>query len=201
MLDRPDLTPKAILVDGNGIMHIRRAGIACFLGVRTGIPTIGVSKKFYCFDDLTIPIIDMGIYDRVRTIQAKITSNPFPNQSFLLVDTNAIHGSSQEENENKSKFSLLDIIQNMKNDCNGIAMYLKGKHDIIGAALIGHGGNINEKKRHKCGTTKPIYISIGHSISLLQSIQICTELSFARIPEPIRNADLLGRELIRNYPC
>jgi len=34
--ESPSLTPFAILVDGNGILHQRRAGIACFLGVRTG---------------------------------------------------------------------------------------------------------------------------------------------------------------------
>jgi deoxyinosine 3'endonuclease (endonuclease V) len=42
---RPDLQP-AILVDGNGILHPRRAGLACFLGVRTGIPTIVAGKTF-----------------------------------------------------------------------------------------------------------------------------------------------------------
>ena len=40
--EKPQFTPRAILVDGNGIFHPRKAGIACFVGVRTGIPTIGI---------------------------------------------------------------------------------------------------------------------------------------------------------------
>ncbi|HUG89339.1 MAG TPA: endonuclease V, partial [Planctomycetaceae bacterium] len=37
-----------VLVDGTGILHPRRAGIAANFGVVTGIPTIGVSKKLLC---------------------------------------------------------------------------------------------------------------------------------------------------------
>jgi deoxyribonuclease V len=37
-----------LLVDGSGILHPRRAGIASQLGVAAAIPTIGVTKKLLC---------------------------------------------------------------------------------------------------------------------------------------------------------
>lgn len=57
---------SVLLVDGNGRLHPRRAGIATHLGVLEGIPTIGVGKKLICgkiqaggeFREGTAPIID-----------------------------------------------------------------------------------------------------------------------------------------------
>ena len=53
-VNAPQFTPQVILVDGNGILHVKGFGLACHLGVLVDIPTIGCSKNVfitYLYDD------------------------------------------------------------------------------------------------------------------------------------------------------
>ena len=43
-----DRLADVLLVDGSGILHPRRAGIACCLGVVADVPTVGITKKRLC---------------------------------------------------------------------------------------------------------------------------------------------------------
>lgn len=43
--DRLATRPTVLLVDGHGRLHPARCGVACFVGVNLGVPTIGVAKN------------------------------------------------------------------------------------------------------------------------------------------------------------
>lgn len=47
-LEKLTAQPDLVLCDGQGIAHPRRFGIACHLGVETGLATIGVGKSRLC---------------------------------------------------------------------------------------------------------------------------------------------------------
>ena len=49
----PEFLPQIILVDGNGILHVKGFGLACHLGVLVDIPSIGCSKTVFSVDGIT----------------------------------------------------------------------------------------------------------------------------------------------------
>ena len=113
--------PDLLLCDGQGLAHPRRFGLACHIGIVTGIASIGVAKKRLC-----------GEHDPV----------------------------AEEE---------------------GSTVSLQDKGERIGTVL-----------RSRTGI-KPIYVSIGHRISLAtaeQTVQSC--LRGYKLPEPVRWADALA---------
>lgn len=47
--------PDLVFVDGQGVAHPRRLGIAAHLGVATGVPAIGVAKTILCGTHAAVP--------------------------------------------------------------------------------------------------------------------------------------------------
>lgn len=116
-------THGTILVDGNGILHPRRFGLASYLGIKEDVQTIGVAKK------------------------------------LMLGELGPRTGDSAE------------IIQ----DC-----------EVLGKVLW-----LNEKK--------PIYVSIGHRITLDTAVKIVSESSVDGYPEALRQAHKKAKDALNRY--
>ena len=113
------ITPDLVIVDGHGLAHPRRMGIACHLGLFLDIPAIGCAKS-------------------------------------------RLYGSCEEPGEE-----------------SGCISNLTDNDEIIGAVA-----------RAKTGV-KPLYISVGHKISLENAIHWILECCRGyRLPEPSRLAHL-----------
>jgi deoxyinosine 3'endonuclease (endonuclease V) len=90
--------------------------------------------------------------------------------------------------------------------CGGVAIPLVSQDDnhhhhhpskrMMCCVLIGHGGR-SHRNHETAGTTNPIFVSVGHKVSLRYAVALVCNLSLVRIPEPIRQADLRGREMMR----
>jgi len=73
--ERLTVTPELILVDGQGIAHPRRLGLASHLGLFLNTPTIGCAKSLLCGSH-EVPGVEPGSYaevvDRGETIGAAL---------------------------------------------------------------------------------------------------------------------------------
>ncbi|XP_066188373.1 endonuclease V isoform X4 [Sylvia atricapilla] len=50
-------------------------------------------------------------------------------------------------------------------------------------------------------SSKPLYVSVGHRVSLDTAVRLVRACCRFRIPEPIRQADIRSREYLRKQPC
>ncbi|MGQ4877707.1 deoxyribonuclease V [Billgrantia sp. LNSP4103-1] len=113
--------PELVMVDGQGIAHPRRLGVASHLGLWLDLPTIGVAKSILCGRHEAVP------------------------------------------------------------EARGAWMPLMHRGETVGAAL---------RSREK---VKPIFISLGHRISLDTSLDwVIRCLGRTKLPEPTRLADRLA---------
>lgn len=118
-------TPDLLVCDGQGLAHPRRFGLACHLGVLTGLPSIGAAKTAF-----------VGAHAGPGTARGEVAD--------LIVD-----------------------------------------NQIVGAVVRTQNG------------VKPIYVSIGHRVSLSTAVRHVLHLAPRyRLPETTRAADQLCRQAL-----
>ncbi|KAI1319910.1 hypothetical protein EDD11_002585 [Mortierella claussenii] len=68
---------------------------------------------------------------------------------------------------------------------------------VYGAALSA--ATIGPGKQVEAGTQNPIFVSVGHKVSLETAVALVRRCSLYRVPEPIRQADLKSRTEIKKW--
>lgn len=201
------MSPSAILIDGNGILHEKGAGVACFVGVRTGLPTIGVAKNLYNIDGLQKNIVKDQFFrsfsnfhhDLQHIDEMKLSRIKGCKSTLLVVSTNCIHDVAQNSVASERLYITKDLEYWKKHFLDAkcaLALKLRGNSGkYLGAAVSKSDiSKLNDLLQAK----NPVYVSVGHRVSLTDAIAICSELMIYRIPEPIRQADLVGRKILRD---
>ncbi|XP_041694704.1 endonuclease V-like [Coregonus clupeaformis] len=127
---QPSLLPQVVLVDGNGLFHYREFGLACHLGVLSGLPCIGVAKN----------LLQVQGVEKSEEHQSQIASLQKGGDSFPLTTDS-------------------------------------GK--VLGRAL-----------RSSDSSTKPVYVSVGHKISLDTALRLTHSCCRYRVPDSPESPEL-----------
>ncbi|GAQ85670.1 Endonuclease V [Klebsormidium nitens] len=66
--------------------------------------------------------------------------------------------------------------------------------------IVGESGRVwGAAYRTHAGSTKPIFVSVGHLLSLDTAVKIVRACCRFRVPEPVRQADMRSRERLRQH--
>ncbi|EFJ48572.1 hypothetical protein VOLCADRAFT_60257 [Volvox carteri f. nagariensis] len=65
--------------------------------------------------------------------------------------------------------------------------------------LVGHSGAVHGVALCPGLSRKPLFISVGHRLSLPTAVEIVRRCCLHRVPEPIRQADLRSRQWLREH--
>ncbi|XP_072793198.1 endonuclease V isoform X1 [Taeniopygia guttata] len=68
--------------------------------------------------------------------------------------------------------------------------------------LTGTSGKVLGMVLRSCSnSSRPLYVSVGHRVSLGMAVRLVRACCRFRVPEPIRQADIRSREYLRKQPC
>ncbi|BGP15927.1 hypothetical protein JCM10213_003643 [Rhodosporidiobolus nylandii] len=167
--------PQVLFVDGNGRWHPRQAGSAVAVGVKTGIPTVGIGKEYH------------PLHSPSSASPATLSSTtrpPFPpdfrsTQKGMRKACQALL---------KARGDWLGLVPPAADEGGGEKPE-SGKGEYWGAAVLTSPSRT---------ASNPIFVSPGTLLSLSTCIGLalacCTE---SKVLEPVRRADAIGREEVR----
>ena len=94
--------------------------------------------------------------------------------------------------KSKVKACLAEDGKEVGNDTTNTGRDRVQRKDLVGESGRTHGAAVAIS-----GVSKPIYVSVGHKLSLDTAVAVAVASSRHRIPEPVRQADLLSRDVLR----
>ncbi|GAA5910831.1 endonuclease V [Sporobolomyces salmoneus] len=162
--------PQVLFVDGNGRWHPRQAGSAVVVGVNTGLPTVGVAKDYH-------PIHSSDAFADDASLD---TALPYPRD--FMTSQKGMRKACQALLERRGDWMKLPGLS-QKNESRVSAF------DSWGAALLASPAR---------NASNPIFVSPGHRLSLETSVKLALACSVnGKVPEPTRQADLIGRAEVK----
>lgn len=85
--EKLNIKPDILIVNGHGVLHPLKSGLACFVGVNLEKPTIGVAKKLIC-GSVKGSKVFVGEMARGAEIRTKEHANPLYVSVGNMISTN-----------------------------------------------------------------------------------------------------------------
>ncbi|CAN1786147.1 Endonuclease V [Linum perenne] len=192
------------------------SSMACGVLVVLDLPTLQVVYEDFCFVDIRVPYAPGFLAFREAPVCLQLlekmkksdSSSLYPQ--LLMVDGNGLlhprgFGSACQVGV-LADLPTIGIGKNLHHvdglTQSGVRQLLQAKENSISdfITLKGFSGcTWGVAMRPSAGAVKPIFISVGHRISLETAVKIVKISCKFRVPEPVRQADIRSREHLKNH--
>ncbi|MBA0864419.1 hypothetical protein Goshw_002735 [Gossypium schwendimanii] len=171
--DASPFYPQVLMVDGNGLLHPR--GKSVFYSIKCPYQ-LSPSLYFEVF-----PWPGFGLASHLGVIANIPTIGVGKNLHHVDGLTQSGVRKLLEAEENKAKGGVRKLLEAEENKAKGI-ITLRGNSGFIWGAAM----------RSEQGSLKPVFVSVGHRVSLETAIEIVNMTCKFRVPEPIRQISTGG---------
>lgn len=172
----PEKQPQVLLVDGNGRLHERQAGLAVSIGVDTNTPCIGIAKEYY-----PVPTTEhCGSASAFRSGQ----------KEFKNVARQLLH--------RQGDYILVPdpTGQQVIGAVRASPKLSLSTNRSTPAEKVQHGQAVYTSPR--ANASQAVYVSSGHRVGLTTAMRLaCACVDGGRLPVPVRVADTLSREAVK----
>ena len=213
-------------MDGFGLLHPRRCGSASQLGVLSGFPTVGVGKALLHIDGLSQRDARLQLRDaeqdafeaagpQAPSVSQQDEQDVCDSRQVEASDLAAVESSCQRCSVAECRCHLGDSpVACSARDLNVVSDTCKqalcqektpaacdsSTDAPLQLLLIGNSGEVlGIALRPRTDIKRPIYVSVGHRISLSTAVAVVQACCRHRVPEPIRQADIRSREHVRGW--
>ncbi|KAM0752404.1 hypothetical protein T439DRAFT_355256 [Meredithblackwellia eburnea MCA 4105] len=181
--------PQVLFVDGNGRLHPREAGAAVAVGLGTAIPTLGVAKDYH-------PPFELAKDPPSKTVADG--AEPYP-PDFRDSQKGMRQACRHLLQKRGDWIGILDERNSKFIGAVRISSSVAATVDVLRDELTASTAQEQALRASPDpASTNAIFVSPGHLLSLETSLELalgsCTN---SRVPEPIRQADAIGRREAR----
>ena len=188
-----DLLPNIVVVDGNGYLHPNRFGSACQIGVELDVPTIGVAKKLMKVGEVDVNAIvrqtqEAGTHQYVMNVASEARAGPAFDATSASRDA-ILWRSVGVDIQIVKPYKSAAIWGGNRRDQN---------RDLLGYSVIVD-PDTPLSRNSSAQRCKPIFVSSGHRTDAAFAKNLAIACSIHRVPEPVRQADLISRHYVREF--
>ncbi|KAG2442132.1 hypothetical protein HYH02_009620 [Chlamydomonas schloesseri] len=218
----PQLEPQVLLVDGCGVLHPRACGSACQVGVGSGYPAVGVAKNLLAVDGLDRGQVRQQLEEE-RQRREREEQQPQQAVTQAAADEEAQRQRPRQQSPHTAnaptggpaesappKQGEQEGSAGTGATARGAAAASRGSRAAkatqaaagaqdVQVPLRGLSGAVHGVALCPGASRRPLFVSVGHRLSLATAAALVAHCCLHRIPEPIRQADLRSRQWLRTH--